>query len=77
MEQTRKLRFFSDLAPGLTQANFMFKLIVKTGDRLGQYLQSRNASDSADHVVKVADHLGCLGWDVHTGRKNPRRREIV
>ena len=23
------------------------------------------------HVVKIADRLGCLGWDVHTGRKNP------
>ena len=41
------------------------------------YLQSRNASDSSDHVVKIADRLGCLGWGVHTGRKNPRRRKIL
>ena len=40
-------------------------------------LQSGNASDSSDHVVKIADRLGCLGWSVHTGRKNPRRRKIV
>ena len=38
------------------------------------YLQSRNASDSSDHVVKIADPLG---WGVHTGRKNHRRRKIV
>ena len=44
-------------------------------NRLGQYLQSRNASDSSDHVVKIADRLGCLGRGVHTGRKNPTRRE--
>ena len=62
----------------------MFTLIVKihvkiadVGDRLGQYLQSRNACDSSDHVVKIADRLGRLGWGVHTGRKNPRRRKIV
>ena len=58
----------------------MFTLIVEiadVGDRLGQYLQSRNASDSSDHVVKIADRLGCLGWHVHTGRKNPRRRKVV
>ena len=42
-----------------------------------QYLQSRNASDSSDHVVKIADRLRCLGWGVHTGPKNPRRRKIV
>ena len=62
------------------QANFMFTLIVKiadVGDRLGQYLQSRNASDSSDHVVKIADRLGRLGWGVHTGRRNPRRQKIV
>ena len=41
------------------------------------YLQRRNASDSSYHVVKVADCLGCLGWVVHTGRKNPRRRKIA
>ena len=40
-------------------------------------LQSRNASDSSDHVVKMADRLGCLGCGVATGRKNPRRRKIV
>ena len=62
------------------QANFIFTLIVKiadVGDCLGQYLQSRNASDSSDHVVKIADRLGCLGCGVHTGRKNPRCRKIV
>ena len=48
--------------------------IADVGDRRGQYLQSRNASDSSDHVVKIADRLG-LG--VHTGGKNPRRRRIV
>ena len=42
-----------------------------------RYIQSRNTSDSSDHVVKIADHLGCLGWGVHTGRKNPRRWKIV
>ena len=55
----------------------MFTLIVKIariGDRLEQYLQSRNTSDSFDHVVKIADRLG---WGVHTGRINPRRRKIV
>ena len=41
------------------------------------YLQSRNASDSSDHIVKIADPLGCLGCGVPTGRKNPRRRKIV
>ena len=41
------------------------------------YLQNRNGSDSSDDVVKIADHLGCLRWGVHTGRKNPRRRKIV
>ena len=46
-------------------------------DRLGQYLQSRNASDSSAHVVKITDRLECLEWGVHTGRKNPRRRKIV
>ena len=37
------------------QANFMFTLIVKIEDRRGpswMYLQSRNVSDSSDHVVK-------------------------
>ena len=43
----------------------------------GMYLQSGNASDSFDHVVIIADCLGCLGWGVHTGRKNPRRWKIV
>ena len=55
----------------------MFTLIVKitdVGDRLGQYLQSRNASDSSDHVVKIADRLG---QSVPIYRKNPRRRKIV
>ena len=28
---------------------------------LGQYLQSRNDSDSSDHMVKIADRLGFLG----------------
>ena len=28
---------------------------------LGQYLQSRNDSDSSDHIVKIADRLGFLG----------------
>ena len=58
----------------------MFTFIAKiadVGDRLGQYLQSRNASDSSDHVVEIANHLGCLGWGVHTGRKNPRRGKIL
>ena len=41
------------------------------------YLQSRNASDSSDHVVKIADHLGCLGWGVHTGCKNTRCQKII
>ena len=40
-------------------------------------LQSRNASDSSDHVVKITYDLGCLGCGVPTGRKNPRRRKIV
>ena len=55
----------------------MFSLIVKIAnvrDRLGQYLQSRNASDSPDHVVKIT---GRLGWGTHTGRNNSRRRKIV
>ena len=43
----------------------------------GMYLQSRNASDSSDHIVKIANRLGCLGWGVHTGRKNPRRQKII
>ena len=43
----------------------------------GMDLQSRNASDSSDHIVKITDHLGCLGCGVPTGRKNPRRRNIV
>ena len=43
----------------------------------GMYLQSRNASYSSDRVVKVADSLGCLGWGVQTGCKNPRRQKIV
>ena len=38
----------------------------------GMDLQSRNTFDSSDHVVKIADHLGCLGYGVPTGRKNPR-----
>ena len=38
---------------------------------------SKYASDSSDHVVKIADRLERLGWGVHTGRKNPRRRKIV
>ena len=37
-------------------------------------LQSKNASDFSDHIVKIAD---CLGCGVPTGRKNPRRRKIV
>ena len=59
------------------QANFMFTLIVKIEDSRGpswMYLQSRNVSDSSDHVVKIADRLGC---GVHTGCKNPRRRKII
>ena len=40
-------------------------------------LQSRNNPDSADHVVKITDSLDCLGWGVHTGSKNLRRRKIV
>ena len=40
-------------------------------------VESRNASDSSDHVVKIADRLGSLGWCVRTGRKNPRHRKIV
>ena len=28
---------------------------------LGQYLQSRNDSDSSDHIVKIAARLGFLG----------------
>ena len=43
----------------------------------GMDLQSRNASASSDHVVKIADRLGCLGYGVPTGRKNSRRRKIV
>ena len=43
----------------------------------GMYLHSRNASDSSDHVVKIGDRLGCLGWGVHTGRKKPRQWKIV
>ena len=55
----------------------MFTLIVKiadVGDRLMD-LRSRNASDSSDHVVKIADRLE--GCGVPTGRKNPRHRKIV
>ena len=40
-------------------------------------LQSRNASDSSDQVVKIGDCLGCPGCGVPTGRKNPRYRKIV
>ena len=40
----------------------------------GMDFQSRNPSDSSDHVVKIADGLGC---SVPPGRKNPRRRKIV
>ena len=40
----------------------------------GMDLQSRNASASSDHVVKIADRLGC---GVPTGGKNSRRRKIV
>ena len=40
-------------------------------------LQSRNASDSSDHVVTIADRLRYLGCGVPTGRKNPRRRKIA
>ena len=40
-------------------------------------LQSRKASDSSDHAVKIAYRLGCLGCGVPTGRKNPRRRKIL
>ena len=40
-------------------------------------LQIRNVSDSSDHVVKIADRLGCLGCGVSTVRKNPRRRKVV
>ena len=61
------------------QANFMFTLILKIADvrePSGMHLRGRNASDSCDHV-KIADRLGCLGWSVHTGRNNPRRRKIV
>ena len=41
-----------------------FTLIAKIADVwecLGQYLQSRNDSDSSDHMVKIADRLGFLG----------------
>ena len=37
-------------------------------------------SNSYDHVLKIADRLGCLGClgcGVPIGRKNPRRRKIV
>ena len=37
-------------------------------------LQSRNASDSSDHVVKIADRLE---WGVPAGRKNPKRRKML
>ena len=43
----------------------------------GMDFQSRNASDSSDQVVKIANHLGCLGCSVATGHKNARRRKIV
>ena len=43
----------------------------------GMDLQSRNASDSSDHVAKMADRLGCLGFGVATGRNNPTRKKIV
>ena len=43
----------------------------------GMDLQSRNASDSSDHVVKIVEHLGCLGCGAPTGRKNPTHRKIV
>ena len=59
------------------RANFMFTLIAKIADvedLLRQYLQSRNASDSSDHVVKITDRLGCLGWSVPTVRKYHRRQ---
>ena len=60
----------------------MFTLIVKivdVGDRRrpSGTVESRNASDSSDHVVKMANRLGCLGWCVHTGHKNSRRRKIL
>ena len=41
------------------------------------YFQNRNASYSSNHVAKIADRLGCLGFGAHTGRKNPRHRNIV
>ena len=40
-------------------------------------VESRNVSDSSDHVVKIADRLGCLGWCVHADRKNSKGRKIV
>ena len=40
-------------------------------------VESRNASDSSDHAIKIVDRLGCLGWCVHTGHKNSRRRKSV
>ena len=58
----------------------MFTLIVRIAD-VGTVLDStfkvENTSDSSDHVVEIADRLGCLGWGVPIGRKNPRLRKIV
>ena len=58
----------------------MFRLVVIIADRQSQsgiYLRNRNASDSSDHVVKIADRLGCLRRCNHIDHKNSRRRKIV
>ena len=57
----------------------MFTLMVKiadVGDRLGWTFKVE-CSDSYDHVLKIADRLGCLGCGVLIGCKNPRRRKII
>ena len=45
------------------QENFTLK-IADVWDVWDQYLRSRTASDSSDHVVKIADYLGCVGRSV-------------
>ena len=59
----------------------MFTLTVKIADvrdRLGWTVKvEMRRNDSSDHVLKIADRLGCLGSGVPTGRDNPRRRKIV
>ena len=43
----------------------------------GMDLQSRNAFDSSNRIVKIADRLGCLGYGFPTGGKNPSDWKII